>query len=243
MKLLALDTATEACSAAVLVEGDVLERYELAPRRHAALILPMIEAVLAEAGIGVTQLDAVAFGRGPGAFTGVRVAVGVAQGIAFAADLPVVPVSTLAALALGAGRETGYTRIVAALDARMGEVYWGTYVVTDETVQLLGEECVCAPTATTTPPGDWFGVGSGWWIYSAILSQRSTVVGWLSERFPRAGDIVRLAADPCQRGGWVPAEQALPVYLRNEVVGKPIATFHGLGVGGGTVGDSMKTNL
>ena len=123
MKLLALDTATEACSAAVLADGEVLERYELAPRRHAALILPMIESVLAEAGLEISQLDAIAVGRGPGAFTGVRIAIGIAQGIAFAADLPVALVSTLAALALGTARDTGATRIAAALDARMGEIY------------------------------------------------------------------------------------------------------------------------
>ena len=111
MKLLALDTATEACSAAVWVDGAVLERYERAPRRHAALILPMIEAVLAEANLTPLQLDAIAFGRGPGAFTGVRIAIGIAQGIAFAADLPVVPISTLAALALGAAQETGLSLI------------------------------------------------------------------------------------------------------------------------------------
>ena len=111
MKLLALDTATEACSAAVWVDGAVLERYELAPRRHAALILPMIEAVLAEAGLSPPQLDAIAFGRGPGAFTGVRIAVGIVQGIAFAADLPVIPISTLAALALGAEQELSLIHI------------------------------------------------------------------------------------------------------------------------------------
>ncbi len=224
VKLLALDTATEACSAALLVDGAVLERYELAPRRHAALILPMIEAVLAEAGLRATQLDAVAFGRGPGAFTGVRVAVGIAQGIAFAADLPVVPVSTLAALALGAARETGHTRIAAALDARMGEIYWGTYAVAGETVDALGEECVRAPPAVSAPPGDWFGVGSGWSVYSAILCQRLAVGGWLDERYPRAGDVARLAADPRRRGEWVSAERARPVYLRNDVAGKPAAT-------------------
>ncbi len=224
VKLLALDTATEACSAALLVDGAVLERYELAPRRHAALILPMIEAVLAEAGLRATQLDAVAFGRGPGAFTGVRVAVGIAQGIAFAADLPVVPVSTLAALALGAARETGHTRIAAALDARMGEIYWGTYAVASETVDALGEECVRAPPAVSAPPGDWFGVGSGWSVYSAILCQRLAVGGWLDERYPRAGDVARLAADPRRRGEWVSAERARPVYLRNDVAGKPAAT-------------------
>jgi len=154
MKLLALDTATDACSAAVWVDGVVHERYELAPRRHAALILPMIEAVLAEVGLRPAQLDAVAFGRGPGAFTGVRIAVGIAQGIAFAADLPVVPVSTLAAVALGVGRETGYARLAVALDARMSEVYWGTYAVTADDAELLGEERVCAPAAVTAPAGD-----------------------------------------------------------------------------------------
>jgi len=225
VKLLALDTATEACSVAVLVGDAVLERYELAPRRHAALILPMIDAVLAEAGVAPTELDAIAFGRGPGAFTGVRVAVGIAQGIAFAADLPVAPVSTLAALALGAVRETGHIRIATALDARMGEIYWSTYAGIGETVQPLSEERVCVPLAATAPPGDWFGVGSGWLTYAAILSKRLSVGGWLGERYPRAGDIARLAADPGGRDQWVPAERALPVYLRNEVASKPTATF------------------
>jgi len=221
VKLLALDTATEACSAAVLADGDVLERYELAPRRHAALILPMIESVLAEAGLAVAQLDAIAFGRGPGAFTGVRVAVGIAQGIAFAADLPVAPVSTLAALALGAVRETGATRVAAALDARMGEIYWGTFKFAGGTVELLGEERVCAPEAVTALPGEWFGAGSGWSAHAAVLSRRLAVGDWQGDRYPRASDVARLAADPRRRGEWVVAERALPVYLRNEVVVKP----------------------
>ena len=243
MKLLALDTSTDACSAAVLVEGAVMESYELAPRRHAALILPMIEIVLAEAGVGVVQLDAIAFGRGPGAFTGVRVAAGIAQGIAFAADLPVVPISTLAALALGAARETGHVQIAAALDARMGEVYaahdtklqrpdarmgeiyWGTYTVTMEMAQMIGEERICPPQAATAPPGNWFGVGSGWRVYAAILRQRLAVGDWLGECLPHAGDVARLAADPRRRGEWVSAERALPVYLRDEVASKPRATL------------------
>jgi tRNA threonylcarbamoyladenosine biosynthesis protein TsaB len=224
MKLLALDTATEACSAAVLADGDVLERYELAPRRHAARILPMIEDVLAEAGLAVAQLDAIAVGRGPGAFTGVRIAVGIAQGIAFAADLPVVPVSTLAALALGKVRETGVAGIAAALDARMGEIYWGAYAVAGETVELLGEERVCAPEAVIALPGQWFGAGSGWSVYAAVLSRRLAVGDWQGECYPRAGDVARLAADPRRRGDWVAAEGALPVYLRNEVVSKPNMT-------------------
>ena len=225
MKVLALDTSTDACSAAVWVGGGILERYGLAPRRHAALILPMIEAVLAEAGLAVGQLDAVAFGRGPGAFTGVRVAAGVAQGIAFAAGLPVVPISTLAAMALGAGRETGHPQLAVALDARMGEVYWGTYIAAGAAVEPLGEERVCAPAAVSAPPGNWFGVGSGWGVYPAILARRLTVNGWSSERLPHAGDIARLAADPRRRAEWLPAERALPVYLRDEVVSKPAGTL------------------
>ena len=222
MRLIALETATEACSAAVWVDGAILERYELAPRRHAALILPMSEAVLAEAGLKATQLDAIAFGRGPGAFTGVRIAVGVAQGIAFAADLPVVPVSTLAALALGAARATGRARIAAALDARMGEVYWGCYVVDGDDAELLGEERVIAPTMASAPPGEWFGAGGGWAAHGAALSERLLVGGWLGECYPRAGDVARLAVAPRRRGDWVSAERGLPVYLRDQVVTQSI---------------------
>lgn len=219
MKLLALDTATEACSAAVWADGDVLERYELAPRRHAALILPMIESVLAEAGLSVGQLDAIAVGRGPGAFTGVRIAVGMAQGIAFAVDRPVALVSTLAALALGAARATGQARIAAALDARMGEVYWGAYAVHGHEAALLGEEQVCAPEIVAAPPGEWFGAGSGWAAYAATLARRLTVSAWRGDCYPHAGDIARLAAAPAGRMGWVAAEQAAPVYLRDRVTG------------------------
>lgn len=223
MKLLALETATEACSAAVWVDGAVLERYQWAPRRHAALILPMIEAILAEAGLNAQRLDAIAFGRGPGAFTGVRIAVSIAQGIAFAADLPVVPISTLAALALGAARETGNVRIATALDARMGEVYWGLCTVVGDTIEPVGEERVCAPECVTAPsPGDWFGVGSGWIAHAERLTQRLTVSGWQGERYPHASDVARLAAEPRWRHAWVNAEQALPIYLRNTIVSKTI---------------------
>ncbi|MFZ1493068.1 MAG: tRNA (adenosine(37)-N6)-threonylcarbamoyltransferase complex dimerization subunit type 1 TsaB [Candidatus Competibacter denitrificans] len=221
MKLLALDTSTDACTTALWVDGAVLERYELAPRRHAALVLPMIEALLAEAGLALSQIDAVAFGRGPGAFTGVRVAAGIAQGLAFAADLPAVPISTLAALALGGGRETGHRYLATALDARMGEVYWATYQVIGETAHLVGAERVCPPDLATAEADEWFGVGSGWSLYATLFSQHMAVSGWLAERWPRAGDIARLAADPNRRSEWVAAEAALPVYLRDQVVDKP----------------------
>jgi len=219
VRLLALDTATEACSAAVLVDDEVIERYELAPRRHAALILPMIETVLAEAGLTTTQLDALAFGRGPGAFTGVRIAAGVAQGIAFAADLPVVPVSNLAAIAREAMDEYSAIRVAAAIDARIGEVYWGTYVAaTEGGVELLGAEGVYSPTAIPVPDEEeWFGAGSGWTVYAEALSQCLPVSSWWGDCYPRAGNIAMLGALACQRGEAVTAEQALPVYLRDEV--------------------------
>jgi tRNA threonylcarbamoyladenosine biosynthesis protein TsaB len=223
VKLLALETATEACSAALWVDGAVLERYALAPRRHAALILPMIDAVLAEAGLTLHQLDVLAVGRGPGAFTGVRIAMGVVQGLAFARDLPVAPVSTLAALALGAALDTGQTRIATALDARMGEVYWGTWMIDGETLEPLGLERVCAPAQVTAPPGEWFGAGTGWLAYAPALSQRLTVSSWRGDCYPRASNVARLATDPARRNEWVNAEQALPVYLRNQVVGQPSA--------------------
>ena len=122
MKLLALETATEACSVALWVDGAVIERHALAPRRHAELVLPMVDAVLAEGGISRRALDAIAVGRGPGAFTGVRLAIAVAQGLALALDRPVLPVSTLAALAMAAAQDAGAAPILAAIDARMGEV-------------------------------------------------------------------------------------------------------------------------
>lgn len=240
MKLLALETATEACSAALFIDGALSERYEVAPRRHAELILPMIEDLLAEAQISLGGLDAIAFGRGPGAFTGVRIATGIVQGLAFGADLPVVPVSTLAALALGALSElpadatVSERGVLAAIDARMGEVYWGAYVATaDSTIGLgvrqLGSELVLAPEMVTLPAEvasaaiDWREAGSGWQAWGEALRQglQGQLAGRLldggAERLPRAGEVVRLGAVGLVAGAAVPAEQALPVYLRNEV--------------------------
>jgi tRNA threonylcarbamoyladenosine biosynthesis protein TsaB len=221
MKILALDTATEACSAALLIDDEVIERHELAPRRHAALILPMIEAVLAEAGIGTGELDAVAFGRGPGAFTGVRIATGVVQGIAFAADLPVAPVSTLAAIAREVMTDHGAKQVVAAIDARMNEVYVGAYrAAEDGGVVLIGDEQVCAPDAPDLDAqSDWIGAGSGWVAHAETLSRRLGVATWWGEIYPRAGEIAALGALAYQKGEVVVAEQALPVYLRDNVAG------------------------
>lgn len=224
-RLLAIETATPACSAALSVDGGVLERYALAPRQHAALMLPMIESLLLEAGLTVSQLDAIAFGRGPGSFTGVRIAASLVQGIAFAADLPVVPVSTLAALALGGLRESQLPRILAVMDARKAEVYWGCYTRSgDDVMTLQGSECVCAPDAVPEPvpesgQDDWVGVGSGWEAYGEPLIRRlgERVVRLLPDLEPRAADVARLGVHAFHQGGTVRAEEAVPVYLRNNV--------------------------
>jgi tRNA threonylcarbamoyladenosine biosynthesis protein TsaB len=222
LRILAIETATAACSAALYIDGAISERHELAPREHARLILPMIDALLSEAGMPVGALDAIAFGRGPGSFTGVRVAAGVAQGIAYAADLPVVAVSTLATLALGAMRESGARRIMAALDARMAEVYWGLFEQGDDALpRLLGEERVCAPREAGMPEGGaWVAAGSGWSTYRRELLDRAgqRVTRVLADLEPRASEQARLAARRYTKGETLRPEQAVPVYLRDEVV-------------------------
>ncbi len=226
-RVLALDTATEACSAAVLVDREVYERYVIAPRRHSTLILPMVEEVLAEAGVTLRQLDGLSFGCGPGSFTGVRIAAGVIQGLALATELPVAPVSTLQALAQGAYRPGGHEPIVAALDARMGEVYLGIYRA-DETalrpdpiVQPLLPEAVTDPGAIAMPlSGPWIGVGSGFQAHAAALCR--TLAGDPAEVkpdvYPRARYIGLIGFDTFRKGLGVRAEDALPVYIRERVV-------------------------
>lgn len=217
MIVLALETATEACSAALLVRGEVRERFVVAPREHSKRILPMLESLLAEAGISLAQVDALAFGRGPGSFTGVRIAAGVAQGVAFAAELPVVPVSSLAALAQG--QSAG--RVLAAIDARMDEVYWGAYVRdTAGLMRLQGAEAVLPPGRTpTVEGGDWLGAGSGWETYGEILAAHHAAVlrGCASAALPRAADVARLGAAAFAAGESCTPEQAQPVYLRDRV--------------------------
>ncbi len=225
MRLLAIDTSSEACSAALYLEGEVRLRWELAPRRHAELILPMMDALLAEAGLRLVDLDGLAFGRGPGAFTGVRIATGVVQGAAFGAGLPVVPVSTLAALAQRAVRERGAGRVLPALDARIDEVYWAGYRRgADGLVEpVLAEEV--APPGRVALPEDrgWWGVGSGWSAYGPVLRERcgERIEAVDGELLCSAQDVALLGARGLARGQAVSAEQALPVYLRDRVASKP----------------------
>ena len=216
MKLLAFETATEACSVALWIDGEVRERFELAPRRHAELSLPWAQQLLAEAGIAKSQLDVIAVGRGPGAFTGVRLAIALAQGIALALDKPVLPVSTLAALAMQARGE----HILAAIDARMGEVYLGAFARRGDEVVALASEVVVKPDAADIPAGDgWHGVGTGFAAGDDALQARlrSRLVAVDAGALPHAGDVARLAALAFARGEAVAPDRIEPAYLRNNV--------------------------
>lgn len=227
ISLLAIDTSSDACSVALQHGGAIQFRFTDQARKHAERVLPMVEELLAEMGIGLAQLDAIVFGRGPGSFTGLRIAAGTVQGLAFGADRPVVPVSSLMGLAQRAWREYGWERVHAAFDARMGEVYWGSYQrLADGDWQLQGRECVSPPgsllqaAAITAQPG-WHGAGSGW-CYRDVLA---SVVGQLQQcdaaLLPHAVDLLPLAERAFHRGEAIAAEQVVPVYLRNDVATKP----------------------
>ena len=220
MKLLAIDTGEDACSAALMLDDSVVERFELAPRRHSELILPMMDGLLAEAGLRLADLDALAFARGPGSFTGVRIAASVVQGAALGAGLPVVPVSSLQALAQGMRREQQAVAVLAALDARMHEVYWGAYRVDARGImRAVIDEMVCVPQQAVVPEGrDWTGAGSGWGSYAGVLGARCAMDMRVDTgALVHAQDVALLARSLFGEGAAVAAEQALPVYLRDEV--------------------------
>jgi tRNA threonylcarbamoyladenosine biosynthesis protein TsaB len=229
VKLLALDTATELCSAALWIDGRLATREEARPRAHGERILPMIEELLAEAQIRLQQLDAIAFGRGPGAFTGVRLAVSVAQGLGFSAGLPLIPVSDLRALAARALYLPAVpARALICQDARMHEVYWGCFERADCGICAVGAEAVAAPSAVVLPDiwrgSATCGAGSGFAAYRAPLAG---IVAGLSQVFetllPRAAEIARIAADDGIQQAVLP-EHAQPVYLRDEVAVPAAAT-------------------
>ena len=229
MKILAIETATEACSAALFNDGEIISRYEIAPRKHTQLILPMMDSVLAEAGVAKQSVDAVAFGRGPGAFTGLRIAVGIAQGLALALDKPVIPISSLAAMAQQVLDATAHLPVTAeasfvpAIDARMGEVYWANYNNVAGQVELVGEEKISAPEALVeSTQGKHVNFGSGWEAYHPNLMAHEVleINDVIHNVFPSAHCIAKLAATVFEQGGAIDAADAEPVYLRNDVAKK-----------------------
>ena len=226
LKILAVDTATEACSAALLVGDKLFSRWEEAPRDHTRKILPMVQAVLEDAGISLSDLDAIAFGRGPGAFTGVRSGISVAQGLAFGAGGPRIGSSTLAAMAQGAYRLDGAEQVLTAIDARMNEVYFGRYELIDGRMQLVGDEVVSEPAALVDVRGKLAGpvtcVGTGFETYGETLSGLADELAESQVRFPAAEDMLPLARAAWLAGEAVPVEQATPVYLRDKVTWKKL---------------------
>jgi tRNA threonylcarbamoyladenosine biosynthesis protein TsaB len=220
MKLLAVETSTEACSVALFIDGEVQERFELARKTHTQIVLPMLDELMSLAELKPQQLDALAFSRGPGSFTGVRIATGVIHGIAFGADLPVVPVSTLAALAQDFFMRSPITVAYTAMDARIEEIFWGVYQRnTDGFAELMGDEAVIAPADITVPAIPGVGIGSGWSVYQTILMNRlqHQILDIESNQLPRAAAIARLGAYGFSLGQAVAVENAMPVYLRDKV--------------------------
>lgn len=216
MKLLAFDTSTEYLSLALWRDGETLSRDLLAGQRHSQLILPMLGEILAETGLVLPALDGIAFGAGPGSFTGLRIGCGVAQGLAFGAGLPVIGVSTLLALAQQADAE----RVIACLDARMGEVYHAAYARSGTDWRVMHEPGLYRPQDVPSVEGEgWHGIGSGWAAHGEILNERyAGQVGEVTEQaFPHARDIAALAAKEFTLGNARPAAEAAPTYIRNKV--------------------------
>lgn len=217
MKILAFEAATRRISVALWCDGTLTEKFADVPHGGSEKLLPWAQELLAEGGTTLTQLGGLAFSAGPGSFTGLRLACGVAQGLACGLDLPVVPVGTLAALALAAGRSG---RLLACLDARMHEVYVAAYEVVGDAVTPMLDAQVGAAEAVALPDTDgWLGVGDGFSVWGEVLHRRlgARLAGVEAALAPTAAAVARLAAPVLARGGGVPAAAALPLYVRDKV--------------------------
>ncbi|MBE3151560.1 tRNA (adenosine(37)-N6)-threonylcarbamoyltransferase complex dimerization subunit type 1 TsaB [Enterobacter cloacae complex sp. P30BA] len=227
MRILAIDTTTEACSVALWNDGTTFAHFKECPREHTQRILPLVKTILTEGNTSLTDLDALAYGRGPGSFTGVRIGIGIAQGLALGADLPMIGVSTLATMAQGAWRMTGATRVLAAIDARMGEVYWAEYT-RDENGVWHGEEteAVLKPEAVTGRlkqlSGEWATVGTGWPAWPEMAKDTGLTLVDGNMLLPAAEDMLPIACQLLAAGKTVAVEHAEPVYLRNTVAWKKL---------------------
>ncbi|MEO8628858.1 MAG: tRNA (adenosine(37)-N6)-threonylcarbamoyltransferase complex dimerization subunit type 1 TsaB [Betaproteobacteria bacterium] len=216
MKILAFDTSSEWCSVALQRDGQVCSRETHAGQRHSELIIAMIDALLMESGVRVADLEAIAFGAGPGSFTGLRIACGIAQGLAFGADLPVACVSTLLAVA----EATQAQRVIVALDARMSELYYAAYERTNDRWRTVHAPRLCVPTATPeVEGGGWIGAGTGFAVHADALAQHyaGQVIGTRPELHPSARAVASLGAQMVRDGLAVPADDAQPLYLRDRV--------------------------
>jgi tRNA threonylcarbamoyladenosine biosynthesis protein TsaB len=224
-KLLAIETSAEACSVALHCDGQTLSFFEHAPMRHAELLLPAVQSLLSEAGLTLGNLDAIAFGRGPGSFTSLRIGIGVVQGLAWAAELPVVPVSSLATVAQGAAdiSKSGKASICVAVDARMQEVYTANFRPgSNGIVERAGEERVCEPRGVRAlERGPWIAAGNGFELFDELNQFATDARDCYPDIRPRAETVCKLALDWLSGNEPLPAGMAQPVYVRNQVASKP----------------------
>jgi tRNA threonylcarbamoyladenosine biosynthesis protein TsaB len=220
--ILALDSSTDACSVALYADGQLDARFELAAKSHTQRLLPMVDELLDGNNLKLQNLDAIAFGRGPGSFTGLRICMGIVQGLAFGAQLPVIPVSTLEAMALGYYRANPDTSlpVLVSLDARMDEVYWGLFARKDNSVVALSDEFVMKPeflaeqVIIQSLAGQFIAVGPGWHYPAMQALAASTIV---MDAQPHAEDMALIAAQVWSAGGAINVLDAQPVYLRDTI--------------------------
>ena len=222
-KILAFDTSTAICTVALLIDGKIIERSEIAPQRHAALILPMIKDLLESAQIRLQDLNAIAVGQGPGSFMGIRIAIGVAQGLAFGAQLPVITVSSLQILAQTAYAVTSATQIIAGWDARMEAVYWGIYQKNEQGIMSsLKLDSLNTPQEIHIPEGKWLLAGNAWHTYrqpfDPMIKSRPDVALGPPDIFPQANALVLIAEQLYLAGKMQKPHEVKPVYLRDQVV-------------------------
>lgn len=218
--ILAIETSAELASCALLAEDTVIVRSTPGVRSHSQSILPMVQQLLNEAGLALADCDAIAFGAGPGSFTGVRTACGVAQGLAYGADLPVLPLVTLEAMAEACRAATGAGEVLAVLDARMGEVYWAQYRLIDGGWLEVVAPTLSAPQDVAPAPAAAGGLqacGNGFAEYAAAFAGMPFAQGALPDIVPHARELALLARAALAAGQGVPAAQAQPIYLRNKV--------------------------
>ena len=218
MPILALETATEACSVAIILDdGQVLSRYEYSPRLQTQLLLPMVDELLAESGLSASQLTAVAYSRGPGSFTGVRISAAAAQGLAFGWDLPVLAISSLQTMAQTAYRLAAFERVVTIFDARMNEVYVAAYELQQGLMQEIIPETMCPPEQLPQLAAEsWAVVGNGC-VYAEAIQRQWNVHTLQADFYPHAYDLAVLAQTAWQQGRAQAPELALPVYLRDSI--------------------------
>ncbi|PCI45160.1 MAG: tRNA (adenosine(37)-N6)-threonylcarbamoyltransferase complex dimerization subunit type 1 TsaB [Moraxellaceae bacterium] len=221
--LLAIESSGDVCSVAVYFNGSISQELTQQPRKHSEFILPAIDGLLSTLGIGLGDLDAIVFACGPGSFTGIRIAAAMTQGLALSHNVPIISVSSLAALAQTAHRKLGLVQVASCVDARINEVYWGVYKEENQLMVLQGTEVVCRPEDIPFDTSNIeIAVGSGVLYKSQVMDRCSSIKGWESLENSEAHDVITLGIAQFEQQNFVSVEQAVPVYLRDKVTWKKL---------------------